>query len=104
MPPVPVIPSFRRERPEYSVVIGPCPGCLSWQLDYTDAVAAEFSEIRMETVYEIGSEEPVAQYPTVDPAPWYAVLEETIKAHMDECPELQMIVGWMLGPPADQEH
>jgi hypothetical protein len=49
-------------------ILGPCPGCGSWQLDYTDAVAIEFFDC---------------------PGGFHAVVEDALQEHFDACPQLR---------------
>jgi hypothetical protein len=82
----------RMAEPTYNVVLGPCPGCEAWQLDYTDAVAREFVELRFEHQYELGAEEPAFSTPVVDFSSFHAVVEDLLQEHLAQCPHLQVIV------------
>lgn len=62
---------FRAEQPEYDVVLGPCPGCELWQVDYTQQAA--FS-------YGLG-------------LTFRGVLERVIREHLQECVHLQGLLG-----------
>lgn len=88
----------REQHPEFNVVMQ-CPGCELWQLDYTDAVAATYAEIRLERIEEFGGEV-VETTPFVDPSPWYALVEDILQEHYDECVHLRLLVDFQLSPPA----
>lgn len=77
---------------QYNVVLGLCPGCESWQLDYTDEVARQFVELVCEEVHEFGSSEPIPLGFTVDTSPFHAVVEAILQEHLAECPHLQMVL------------
>ena len=66
------------------VVLGPCPGCDNWQLDYTDEVAQQFVRLI-----------PAEQEPfgvQVDVKPFYAAVEQILVEHYFECPHLRDLV------------
>lgn len=67
---MPLMESRRRYNESYNVVLGPCPGCDLWQVDYTDAVQLSYGT-----------------YPAFCDA-----LEGVLAEHLDECPELQLIL------------
>lgn len=56
---------------QYDVVLGPCPGCESWQLDYTDAAAGTFHTGEA----------------------FYAVIEDLLGDHLEECPHLRQLLA-----------
>lgn len=65
-----------------TTVLGPCPGCDNWQLDYTQRAATSYAG------WVIG----VEQMPRVDLTPFYAVIEQALQEHMAECPHLRDLV------------
>lgn len=71
----------RREGQHADVVLGPCPGCDAWQLDYTDAVAHEYMRLFTPPRPELGIQ--------VDPTEWHELLESILAEHAAECPHLQ---------------
>lgn len=68
----------------YSVVLGPCPGCDEWQLDYTDDVAQEFVQMVPAPGEPFGLR--------IDMQPWHDVIEDALREHMAECPHLRDLV------------
>lgn len=68
----------------YSVVLGPCPGCDSWQLDYTDDMAQEFAQLVP------APDEPFGM--RIDTKPFHDVIEDALREHMAECPHLRDLV------------
>lgn len=52
---------------EQSVVVGPCPGCQNWQVDYAPATFVSYAQC-------------------------VAVVESVIREHLDECPHLQRLL------------
>jgi hypothetical protein len=70
----------RFNRPSYSVVLGPCPGCDDWQLDYTNEVMDSYSR---PVVGEDG---------TFTVADFRQVIEDILQEHMRECPHLRDLV------------
>lgn len=67
-----------------SVVLGPCPGCDSWQLDYTDEVAQQFVRLVEAPGEPLGMR--------IDIQPWHDVIEDALREHMTECPHLRDLV------------
>jgi hypothetical protein len=67
--------TLRLHEPGYEVVIGPCPGCQSWQVDYTHEVAAQFGEPSVESTQ-----------------PFADVVEDILAEHLAECPHLQLLL------------
>ena len=58
------------------VVLGPCPGCWNWQLDYTyEAAGTYFGDKR-----------------AVDTSGFHLVVEGVLAEHLDECPELRDLI------------
>jgi hypothetical protein len=51
------------------VILGPCPGCLLWQLDYTFAVASEWTR-----------------------AIWHLVVERALEEHFADCAPLRELM------------
>lgn len=84
--------SMQTRRREADVTIGPCPGCDNWQLDYTYEAAQTYVEWRRDSMYELGSEEPVAEHTYPDLQPFHDVVEEILQEHYDECPHLRDLV------------
>lgn len=68
---------------QYSVILGPCPGCDNWQVDYADDIATSYVEVR---VNPEGRIEP-------DPTPWFLALEGVLQEHLAECEPLRQIVA-----------
>lgn len=66
------------------VVLGPCPGCDSWQVDYTDAAVEQFIQLVFDP------DEPLQM--RVDMQPWHDVIEDVLFEHMTECPHLRDLV------------
>lgn len=68
------------ERPEYTVVLGPCPGCDDWQVDYTDEVRDSYSRPTIEnpTTFTVGD--------------FHQVIEDVLQEHLNECPHLRDLV------------
>lgn len=62
-----------RRNVSYDVLIGPCPGCQSWQLDYTDDVLADYAEYWLVTPAEL--------------------LEDLLREHAAECPHLRELLA-----------
>ena len=67
----------RLHEPAVDVVLGPCPGCQLWQIDYSYRVAQEFIQM------VDGS---------FDVRPFHQAVEELLREHLDECPHLQLLV------------
>lgn len=78
-----MMPARRRDAPSADVVLGPCPGCDSWQVDYTDEVAREFAKLQPGP--DLGLE--------VDMAEWYLAIEGVLEEHAAECPHLQDLIN-----------
>ena len=66
------------------VVLGPCPGCDSWQVDYTDEVAQTYVQV----VYD--PDEPLGR--RIDVQPFYDVIEDALREHAEECPHLRDLI------------
>ena len=60
----------RMRNPHYDVILGLCPGCYAWQVDYTDLV--------------------VWSYCQGDLTKWHLIIEEVLTEHMYDCEHLQM--------------
>lgn len=86
------MPALRAEEEEYTVVLGPCPGCESWQLDYTYEAAAEFAVPVFEDLHEFGSAEPVGSVASWDSRAFHEVVEDLLQEHLAECPHLQLLL------------
>lgn len=80
--------SMPTRRREADVVFGPCPGCDSWQLDYTYDVAQEFIALR-----PVPRESELEQPYEVDLQPFHDAVEEILQEHYDECPHLRDLVA-----------
>lgn len=84
-------------RDESGAVLGPCPGCELWQVDYTNAVAQEWITIRSvsEDVFEMSSEEPIDSFPRLeaDTSAWHQVIEDILMEHLRECAHLQRLLA-----------
>ena len=65
-------------------VLGPCPGCDAWQLDYTDEVAQRFVRLVPDESQPFGHR--------IDTKPFYDVIEDALREHMAECPHLRDLV------------
>lgn len=61
--------ALRLEQGDYDVVLGPCPGCLNWQLDYTNAVAGALGLDR-----------------------FHEAVEQILQDHLAECPHLRLLL------------
>lgn len=76
----------RRLAPEangqYDVVLGICPGCDLWQVDYTDVVAASYMRAHYGADGEV----------VVDPQPWADVIEALLEEHVAECHGLRELL------------
>ena len=70
---------MRVQRREADVVLGPCPGCDEWQLDYTDEVARQFVILRPSASGGVEA----------DTTEWHAAVEHILQEHMLECPHLR---------------
>ena len=87
------MPAYVFDEPEWEVVVlGPCPGCESWQLDYTREVASGFYEAVVDDLYEIGFEGPVASVQHWDSSLFREVVEDLLQEHLAECPHLQLLL------------
>lgn len=67
----------RLHEPAVDVVLGPCPGCELWQVDYSYKVAQEFIQMAD------GS---------FDTSLFHEAVEELLREHLDECLHLQILV------------
>ena len=74
---MPMLPSRRFKNRTYDVVLGPCPGCDNWQLDYTYEVMDEFLE---PTNHQSNS---------LTLRSFRAALEGILEEHLAECPHLK---------------
>lgn len=65
------------------VILGPCPGCGLWQVDYTHDVADSYMKRMVKHVVR-------------DNQPWYAVVEMVLADHVRECAPLrdELEDGW----------
>ena len=70
---------------QYSVVLGPCPGCDSWQLDYTDEVAQQYARL-------LPGEDGSLAGIRVDTRPFHDLIETILQEHAAECPHLRDLV------------
>lgn len=66
------------------VVIGLCPGCELWQVDYTNAVQQQYMKMRT-----LRSIPPSVQ---VDPTEWHDLIEDILAEHLMECRHLQRLL------------
>lgn len=82
---VSMMKSQRREGQHADVVLGPCPGCDAWQVDYTDEVAHEYMRLYTPPRPELGIQ--------VDPTEWHELLEFILAEHATECPHLQDLIA-----------
>lgn len=71
------------DEPEFNVVLGPCPGCDDWQVDYSNEVAESY------TVVLGRAEDGGLRYTQ---QPFLNVLEFVLREHMHECPHLKDLV------------
>lgn len=69
----------------YSVVLGPCPGCDSWQLDYHDEVAQQFVRL-------LPGEDGSLASIQIDTSPFHEVIEDALREHLTQCPHLRDLV------------
>lgn len=60
---------------EPGTILGPCPGCWNWTLDYSYALAETYADSQ-------GNLEA-----------WYELLEAALREHYNECPALRDAVG-----------
>lgn len=70
-----------------TVVLGPCPGCDEWQLDYTDEVANQYAKVFHPPRPDLGIQ--------VDMSEWHDLLEFILEEHAAECPHLQDLINAM---------
>lgn len=79
-----------------TTVLGPCPGCDNWQLEYTDRVRKSYANWTVERtdMYFPGEDRPMkfAGAANVDESAFYAAVEEALQEHMAECPHLRDLV------------
>jgi hypothetical protein len=75
----------RHDSDEPVVILGPCPGCDAWQLDYSYSAAQTYCVLRRDEPDEFSW----SSHLRVDSAPFYAVVEEILQEHLAECPHLQ---------------
>ena len=73
-----MLPSRRFKNRPYDVVLGPCPGCDSWQLDYTYEAMDEF----LTPIPDLATNSYTLR-------PFRAALEEILAEHLAECPHLK---------------
>lgn len=62
-------------------VLGPCPGCDNWQVDYTNGALQPY----VRSVLGANGIE-------ADMTDFYAVIEAVLQEHLDECPHLRDLV------------
>lgn len=93
----PLGPPDLLEHEGLTTILGPCPGCDAWQLDYTQRVATSYANWTVERteIYFPGDNHPTRfeQMPQPDIAPFYAVIERALEEHMAECPHLRDLVN-----------
>ena len=75
------------------VVNGPCPGCQSWQFDYTAEVAASYADIEMPSLRVFGQEEEILMDPVIDMQPFRNLVEDLLAEHLAECRHLQQVIN-----------
>jgi len=80
--------TLRLMEKQYDVVLGPCPGCQLWQLDYTYTAAQTYTSIRISEMFEFGSSDPVT-FPDIDISGFHEAVESALQEHLEECPHLQ---------------
>lgn len=68
---------FSRRDDSRVTVLGPCPGCDDWQLDYADTVVDQYAKVTM-----TGS----------DLSEFFALIEAILQEHLAECPHLRDLV------------
>jgi len=76
------------ERTKDHVVLGPCPGCTLWTLEYDDQTAQSYYMIRVVDI-EV---EPVGSFPEIDTSPFHEVIEDALREHLEECAGLQSLL------------
>lgn len=72
-------------------VLGPCPGCLSWQVEYTDEVVGQFATTEVLAVSAFAGD--TEDYVSLDISPFYEVIEDVLAEHLDECVHLRRLIG-----------
>jgi hypothetical protein len=71
-----------------TVVLGPCPGCDAWQIDYTQRVVQEYV-----VMLEDGTDPDTGLLRLkVDLSAFHNELEALLQEHVDECPHLRDLV------------
>lgn len=88
------MPAQRLKPPNHdTVILGPCPGCSVWTLEYDDDTAATYFEACYEEIFEMSSEEPVDTVAYVDRGAWTSVVERALQDHYDECYGLRQLMA-----------
>ena len=59
------------------VILGPCPGCQLWQLEYDDQAALSYAMITSTGI---------------DLSAWHEAVESALQEHLDECLHLQRLL------------
>ena len=80
-----IMEKHRLRESQYDVVLGPCPGCQLWQLDYTYEVASSFTSVG----FNPGEQLDYSEALTVDSSAFYEAVEDALHEHLNECPHLQ---------------
>lgn len=78
----------RLHESQADVVLGPCPGCQLWQLDYTYEAAGSFLKLNERERLALRQGQHLSDL-IVDASAFYDAVEEILSQHLQECPHLQ---------------
>lgn len=70
-------------------VLGPCPGCVNWTLEYAEDVEQQWSAVNL---WRPGDDPMIPVVALADRSEWHAVVEAILRDHLDECPGLREIM------------
>lgn len=73
-------------------VILECPGCLSWQVDYTTRVAGSYAQVEVMGTMSFAGDHDEA-YTRFDMSPFYEAVEAILEEHLVECVHLRKLLG-----------
>lgn len=73
------------------VVLGPCPGCELWQVDYSQETAMTYVDLERDSGLLIASANPG----------WRETVEAVLQEHFNECRHLQLLLERMGALPTE---
>lgn len=80
------------ETDKAEVVLGLCPGCELWQVDYTHEVQQQYVTLKRVPNGVVSSNAAAMFSAEPDLSEWYELIEDVMAEHLMQCPHLQRLL------------